>query len=122
MAEEIAGIERVSTDTQTREKKRFISTSCSYFSEPTRSKSSWFGGSESNRTGVDVISIDDAIGVSLLSKETLAILCELLVDSVSCHERVEARTPAIGLWAQDAPQALCLFLAGSEGSRNLDRY
>ena len=60
--------------------------------------------------------------IALLGQEELAIGGEVLVARVAGHQRVEVRQQAVALGAQDAAQALGLFLPRAERARHLDGH
>ena len=69
---------------------------------------------------IELFGVDDVVAVALLGQEQLAVGGEVLVARLAGDQRVEVRQRAVRLGAQDAPEALGLFLARAERARNLD--
>src|SRR5690606_14541790 len=65
---------------------------------------------------------EDRVRVPLLGEEALAVLREILIDSVARDERVERGRHIGRLRAQQPPETLRLPLARAERPRDLDRY
>ena len=66
------------------------------------------------------IRINNAVGVALLSQETLAVLGKILIDGVSCNYGLETCAAAICFRPEDSAQSLRLFLSRAEGAGDLD--
>jgi hypothetical protein len=65
--------------------------------------------------------IPPKLRITLLRQEQLALLAELLVARAERDDRVESRRRAVALGAQDAAEALRLFLPRAERAGHLDR-
>ena len=56
----------------------------------------------------------------MFGEESLAVLREILIDSVTGNDGVEPCGAAICFGAKDSAEALGFFLARAKGSRDLD--
>ena len=61
-------------------------------------------------------SINDAIGITLLGQEALAVLGKILIDGVARNHRIETSATAVCFRAQDSTKALGFFLARTKCS------